>query len=98
MRITPKTALPVLMFALTSASFAQAPANAPWKDTSLSPDRRADLVQAQMTLDEKFQLVHGSGWGVLREGAPVPADSNRGAGFVPALPPLGIPKLDLRDS
>ncbi|MGO8676914.1 MAG: hypothetical protein ACLQVX_13710 [Limisphaerales bacterium] len=28
-------------------------------DKSLSPDRRADLVIEQMTLDEKINLVHG---------------------------------------
>src|SRR5437868_6596705 len=33
----------------------------PWMDRSLSPDRRADLVIAQMTLDEKISLVHGGG-------------------------------------
>jgi len=51
-----------------------------------------------MTLDEKLQLVHGVGWGVLREGDPVPAEDNHGAGFVPAIPRLGIPKIDLADS
>src|ERR1700730_8076507 len=35
----------------------------PWMDASLDPDRRADLVISQMTLDEKIQLVHGIGWG-----------------------------------
>jgi beta-glucosidase len=70
----------------------------PWSDTSLSPDRRADLVIGQMTLDEKLQLVHGTGWGVLRAGSPVPAESNRGAGFVPGIARLGIPKIDLADS
>jgi beta-glucosidase len=70
----------------------------PWSDPSLSPDRRADLVLQRMTLDEKLQLVHGTGWGVLRAGEPVPADSNRGAGFVPGIARLGIPKIDLADS
>ena len=32
----------------------------PWSDKSLSPDKRADLVLGQMTLDEKIQLLHGS--------------------------------------
>jgi len=39
---------------------------------SLDPDVRADLMIHEMTLDEKIQLVHGVGWGVLRAGAPVP--------------------------
>src|SRR5260370_16998527 len=38
-----------------------APPQGPWMDKSLSPDRRADLVIAQMTLDEKLSLVHGGG-------------------------------------
>ena len=44
-------------------------AHHPWDDKSLSPDQRADLVIKEMTLDEKIQLVHGTGWGALREGA-----------------------------
>ena len=34
----------------------------PWMDSSLSPDKRADLVVAAMTLDEKISLLHGGGW------------------------------------
>jgi hypothetical protein len=60
-------------------------------DKSLSPDERADLVIAQMTLDEKIQLVHGTGWGVLRPGAGAAGGSNQGAGFVPGIERLGIP-------
>ena len=67
-------------------------------DKSLSPDERARLVLAQMTLDEKLQLVHGTGWGVLREGSPVPLRSNHGAGFMEGIPRLGIPDLNLADS
>lgn len=67
-------------------------------DKSLSPDQRADLVIAQMTLDEKIQLVHGTGWGALRPGAPVPPGSNEGAGFVPGIDRLGIPPINLADS
>jgi beta-glucosidase len=51
-----------------------------------------------MTLDEKIQLVHGSGWGVLREGAPVAPRHNGGAGFVPGIPRLHIPDINLADS
>ena len=38
----------------------------PWSDKTLSPDQRADMVLGKMTLDEKIQMVHGQGWGVLR--------------------------------
>jgi beta-glucosidase len=67
-------------------------------DRTLSPDQRADMVIKQMTLDEKLQLVHGIGWGVLRAGAPVPANSNHGAGMVVGIPRLGIPDINLADS
>jgi beta-glucosidase len=70
----------------------------PWMDRKLSPDQRADLVLQQMTLDEKLQLVHGSGWGVLRAGSAVPERSNHGAGFMPGIDRLGIPDINLADS
>jgi beta-glucosidase len=70
----------------------------PWMNKSLSPDERADLVLQQMTLDEKIQLVHGTGWGVLIPGNPVPPRSNFGAGFVPGIDRLGIPDINLADS
>jgi beta-glucosidase len=69
-----------------------------WMDRTLSPDRRADLVVAAMTEDEKLQLVHGIGWGVLRAGDPVPPEDNGGAGFVPGIKRLGIPDINLADS
>ena len=82
---------------------AQAPPEAsaphhPWDDRSLSPDQRADLVQKELTLDEKIQLVHGTGWGVLRPGEPIPAGDNWGAGFIPGIQRLGIPDINQQDS
>jgi beta-glucosidase len=65
---------------------------------SLDPDARADLMIHEMTLDEKIQLVHGNGWGVLRDGAPVAGRHNGGAGFVPGIPRLGLPDINLADS
>jgi beta-glucosidase len=73
-------------------------AKMPWMNKALSPDKRADLVLRQMTLDEKIQMVHGTGWGVLRAGAPVPARSNFGAGFMAGIDRLGIPDINLADS
>jgi beta-glucosidase len=70
----------------------------PWMDRTLTPDQRADLVVRQMTQDEKLQLVHGIGWGVLRQGDPVPPEDNGGAGFVPGIARLGIPDINLADS
>jgi beta-glucosidase len=70
----------------------------PWMDTSLDPDTRADLMIHEMTLDEKIQLVHGDGWGVLRKGSRVAPGHNGGAGFVPGIPRLGLPDINLADS
>ena len=70
----------------------------PWMNKALSPDERADLVIGQMTLDEKIQLVHGTGWGILREGAPIPPRSNFGAGYTPGIDRLRIPDINLADS
>ena len=33
----------------------------PWLDRSKSPDERAKMVVAAMTLDDKIQMVHGDG-------------------------------------
>jgi beta-glucosidase len=72
--------------------------NQAWMNAALDPDTRADLVVKQMTLDEKIQLVHGIGWGPLRAGAYVPPADNGGAGFVPGIPRLGLPDINLADS
>lgn len=84
-------------FALFATAFAHAQTH-PWSNKDLSPDTRADLVLKEMTLDEKIQLVHGTGWGVLQPNMPIPANSNLGGGFVPGIPRLGIPDLNVQDS
>lgn len=73
-------------------------AKMPWMNTSLDADTRAEMMVKQMTLDEKIQLVHGIGWGPLRAGAYVPPADNGGAGFVPGIPRLGLPDINLADS
>ncbi len=75
------------------------PVTGPWSDQKLSPDQRADLLIGKMTLDEKIQLLHGSGGG--RGGAaavPTTRRSNGGAGWVPGIERLGIPDLNMADS
>jgi beta-glucosidase len=69
-------------------------------DKSLSPDRRAELLVEQMTLEEKISLLHGSGWGDLigPPGSPLPARSLGGAGFIPGIPRLGMPDLEMADA
>jgi len=92
----------ILAVAATAISSAQTPAPSvkahPWMDASLSPDQRAAMVLKELTLDEKIQLVHGVGWGPLRDGSPIPQDNNGGAGEVLGIPRLGIPSLQQADS
>ena len=73
-------------------------AQLPWMDANLPSETRAELVIDQMTLDEKLQLVHGIGWGVLIQGSFVPPEDNGGAGFVPGIPRLHIPDINMADS
>jgi beta-glucosidase len=67
-----------------------------WRDRSLSPDARADAIVRAMTLDEKIHLLHGP-LGFAYAGRPTPAGARGGAGFIAALPRLGIPALQLND-
>ena len=90
-----------LLTVAISAVFAQgsnqAPKQAikgPWLDQSLSPDQRADLLIEQMTLEEKIALVHGTDVWSLHPG---PAGWLGGAGWVPGIPRLGIPDLQMTD-
>jgi beta-glucosidase len=95
-----------LLLLLTGSAVAQAPktaqpavpASQAWMNSALDPDTRADLMIHEMTLDEKIQLVHGDGWGVLRDGARVAPNHNGGAGFVPGIPRLHLPDINLADS
>jgi len=87
--------------AMLTAQFAPPPArpSGPWMDKSLSPDERAALLVKQLTLDEKISLVHGIGWEYLLGGPEaLPARSLGGAGFIPGIPRLGIPDLQMADS
>src|SRR5665213_2611314 len=70
----------------------------PWMNPTLDPDTRASLMIHEMNLDEKIQLVHGDGWGVLRAGAAVIRGRNGRAGFVPGIPRLHLPDINLADS
>jgi beta-glucosidase len=68
-------------------------------DKTLSPDKRADLVISQMTLDEKISLVHGLGFRMF--GPPdsqPPTRSLGGAGYIPGIPRLDIPDLQMADA
>jgi beta-glucosidase len=58
-------------------------------------DERAGQLVAQLSLDEKIQLVHG--WGVC--GIPIGGATAglNGAGFIPGIPRLGIPDFNTND-
>jgi len=70
----------------------------PWMNSSLSPDERAAMVVKQMTLDEKISLLHGTGMSGLGPVSPLAVHSNGGAGYVVAIPRLGIPAIQMSDA
>jgi beta-glucosidase len=74
--------------------------NHPWMDKTLTPDRRAELVLKEMTLDEKIDLVHGQGMPGWPRAVPNanPYLGNGGAGFVLGVPRLGIPIIQMSDA
>jgi beta-glucosidase len=59
----------------------------PWNNRSLAPERRANLLIKQMTLDEKIAIVHG---------APL-KPTKAYVGYVPPNLRLGIPAITLAD-
>ena len=63
---------------------------------SSDPDQHADALIRQMTLDEKIHLLHGS-LGFAYGDKPAPPGARDGAGFVAALPRVGIPAIQLND-
>jgi beta-glucosidase len=74
-----------------------APPEQPWLDTRRSPDERASLAVAAMTLDEKIGLLHGPMALPYRrpngEVVPIPKAAIPAAGYIPGVPRLGIPAL-----
>jgi beta-glucosidase len=71
----------------------------PWNDTTLSPDARAKLLLAQLTQDEKFQLIRSYYAGPDRPAtAPFPKGAIASAGYVPPIERLGIPALEESDA
>jgi beta-glucosidase len=74
----------------------------PWDDKTLDPDKRADLVVKQMTLDEKITVVDGLFGSVARlngrEIEPVAGVLMGSAGHIPGVPRLGIPAQEETDA
>jgi len=75
----------------TAATPAQ-PVARPWNDKRLSPDKRAALLNRELTLDERITLVHGI-MAIPSRVGPIPAEAILSAGYVPGVPRLGIPAL-----
>ncbi len=87
-----------LLLALPGLVLAAEPKTAsaqPWMNVKLSPDRRADLVIAKMTLDEQIALLHGDFPGFMPKRPPGVQIS---AGYVKGLARLGIPDLTESDA
>ncbi|OAN62220.1 beta-glucosidase [Sphingomonas sp. TDK1] len=66
-----------------------------WRDTTRSPDIRADALVRAMTHAEKLQLIHGF---FPPRVNPAPTDMIPSAGYVPGIPRLGIPTLRESDA
>lgn len=56
------------------------------------------MVVKEMTLDEKISMLHGTGMAGLGPVSPLAVGSNGGAGYVPAIPRLGIPAIQMSDA
>lgn len=67
-------------------------------DADAAADQRAAALVAQLTTDEKLQLVHGTGMPALGIGGPFPADALNGASYIPGVGRLGIPAVNSADS
>jgi beta-glucosidase len=78
--------------ALLGCVGAQAADGPRWLDTSLSSDKRAELLNRELTLDERIAMVHGV-WSRPDRDITVPRDAIISAGYVPGVPRLGIPAL-----
>ena len=89
---------PVMMLCVALSSSAQNDKSHPWSNTSLSPDERASMVVKEMTIDEKITLLHGTGMAGLSPMSPLAVHSNGGAGYVPGIPRLGIPAIQMSDA
>ena len=69
----------------------------PWMNKALSRSARRHGL-SQMTLDEKIQMVHGTGWGVLRAGDPSRRSRTLLRATWRASSALAFPASTLRDS
>jgi len=79
--------------AVLHAEAASATASKPWLNAKLSADKRADLLVAAMTQDEKLTLVFGY-FGSNQDKpkfTPSPEARMGSAGYIPGIPRLSVP-------
>ena len=89
----------LILAVLVSAAAARSGSKShPWMNPALSPDERAAMVVKEMTIDEKIQLLHGTGMAGLSPMSPLAVRSNGGAGYVVEIPRLGIPAIQMSDA
>uniref|UniRef100_B0T3V1 Beta-glucosidase n=1 Tax=Caulobacter sp. (strain K31) TaxID=366602 RepID=B0T3V1_CAUSK len=91
--LTTAASVAVLVFA-TAAS---AQAVKPWMNTKLSPDERARLLDAELTLDERIGLVHGP-MAMPYKIKTIPKGAIGSAGYIAGVERLGIPALQESDA
>jgi beta-glucosidase len=86
-----------LMLACAAPPLLGASPPQPWLDPQRTPDARAQLALKQMTLEEKFSLLHGPMAlplaGVPLEQTPLPQGAILAAGYIPGIARLGLPPL-----
>jgi beta-glucosidase len=75
---------------------ADAGGSMPWLDSKLSADRRAQLLEKQLTDAERIALVHGMFGAPVKDRMPTGALGS--AGYVPGIPRLGVPALQETDA
>src|ERR1700692_272970 len=91
--------LSIFLLVALSSSWAQTgPHKHPWSNSRLSPDERASMVVKQMTIDEKINMLHGTGMEGLSPMSPLAIHSNGGAAEVVGIPRLGIPPIQMSEA
>jgi beta-glucosidase len=82
---------------LPSETAAAQPAERPWMNTGLAPEKRAELILEAMTLDEKVALLHGP-MGMSFGPGPLPPGAIGSAGTIAGNDRLDIPALQESDA
>jgi len=80
-----------LLFCVLGSTLSFA-AGHPWDDPKLPPGRRAELLNHELTLDERLALVHGI-MALPMGNIKLPSEAILAAGYIPGIPRLGIPAL-----